>query len=188
MVSRAPSTIERLQTAALELFSSEGYDRVTVVQIAERAGVARRTFFRCFADKREVLFSGAEALDGALVDLVEAVPRDVPPLDAALRALSELGRLLGEHAPDAELRREIIATTRELQERERTKLAGLATTLTASLEHRQTDPMRAALLARVAVVAFQAAWDLWLDRRRETSFGGCLDDVTEELRTAMCAP
>ena len=46
-------------SAAIELFDERGYEATTVAEIAERAGLTKRTFFRYFSDKREVLFSGS---------------------------------------------------------------------------------------------------------------------------------
>src|SRR5579875_3478268 len=62
-----PQASLRLQRAALALYAERGFDATTVAQIAERAGLTKRTFFRYFADKREVLFQGSEELRGLLV-------------------------------------------------------------------------------------------------------------------------
>ena len=53
-----PNARGRLEKAALELFRERGFDQTTTAEIAERAGLTERTFFRHFADKREVLFGG----------------------------------------------------------------------------------------------------------------------------------
>src|ERR1700677_1122811 len=57
-----PDARARLQEAALVLYGERGYEATTVAEIAERAGLTKRTFFRYFSDKREVLFSGSEEL------------------------------------------------------------------------------------------------------------------------------
>ena len=54
-----PDSRGRLEQAALELYGERGFEQTTVAEIAERAGLTERTFFRHFADKREVLFGGA---------------------------------------------------------------------------------------------------------------------------------
>src|SRR5689334_17766478 len=57
-----PNARGRLEEAALELYTERGFDETTVAEIAERAGLTERTFFRYFTDKREVLFGGQDAL------------------------------------------------------------------------------------------------------------------------------
>lgn len=73
-----PGTEERLTKAALELYREHGYDSVTVTRIAERAGITRRSYFRYFPDKREVLFAGSERLPAAAADAVLAADRSAP--------------------------------------------------------------------------------------------------------------
>jgi AcrR family transcriptional regulator len=68
----------RLERAALALFDEQGYDRTTVAQIARRANLTERSFYRWFADKREVLFGGAEEFETHLVTAIDAVSQ-VPP-------------------------------------------------------------------------------------------------------------
>ncbi len=67
----------RLERAALELYLENGYDQTTVAEIAGRAGLTERTFFRHFTDKREVLFRGDE-LAQAMADAIDSAPRGQP--------------------------------------------------------------------------------------------------------------
>ena len=71
-----PDAQGRLARAALELYVDQGYEQTTVADIAARAGVTERTFFRHFADKREVLFAGSGAFQetvlSAIADHAEA--------------------------------------------------------------------------------------------------------------------
>ena len=69
-----PNARGRLEQAAMELYLERGFDQTTVAEIAERAGLTERTFFRHFADKREVLFAGAGALQELLVSAVAGAP------------------------------------------------------------------------------------------------------------------
>ncbi|WP_218671072.1 helix-turn-helix domain-containing protein [Microbispora sp. GKU 823] len=70
-----PETTQRLVVAAVDLFTEQGYDATTVAQIAERAGVTKSTFFRHFADKREVLVAGQETLSRLLAEGIAERPR-----------------------------------------------------------------------------------------------------------------
>ena len=75
-----PGTRDRLQRAALELFVERGFDETTVAEIAQAAGLTERTFFRHFADKREVIFDGQEDFSQAFLDGVQAARPDDSPL------------------------------------------------------------------------------------------------------------
>src|ERR1700678_4489879 len=86
-----PDARGRLEKAAMELFEEHGYETTTVEGIAARAGLTERTFFRYFADKREVLFWGSGALLSVIVDGIAATPADTGPLEAVTRALETAG-------------------------------------------------------------------------------------------------
>src|ERR1700733_12301954 len=86
-----PNARGRLEQAAMELFQTRGYDRTTVQEIAARAGLTERTFFRYFTDKREVLFSGAKELEESIVERIAAAPRDASPLASVAAAFEAAG-------------------------------------------------------------------------------------------------
>ena len=58
----------------MQLYVEQGYDATTVAEIAARAGLTERTFFRHFTDKREVLFSGSAQLSELLAQEVARAP------------------------------------------------------------------------------------------------------------------
>src|ERR1700735_4545978 len=89
-----PDARGRLSVAAMELYTERGFEQTTVAEIAERAGLAERTFFRHFADKREVLFSGAAELQELFVGAVLDAPADLPPVDAAIAGVVAGGVLI----------------------------------------------------------------------------------------------
>lgn len=182
-----PGTQERLTKAALELFQEHGYQGVTVTQIAERAGITRRSYFRYFPDKREVLFAGSEQLPVAVADALLDADEGASPLSAALGALSRVGTQLVAHVDQAAERRAVIDGSPELQERERTKLAAVTTAIRDALARRGAQPGRAELVAQIATVAFQGAFSRWIDARGRSDFPSCLRTVTTELRQAMAA-
>src|SRR5579875_1473939 len=90
-----PDAAGRLREAALELYLERGFVQTTVAEIAERAGVTARTFFRYYADKPEVLFNGMRQLQDELVEALEAAPADAAPMDAVAAALDRAADLLG---------------------------------------------------------------------------------------------
>ena len=180
-----PGTAERLTKAALELFSEHGYDNVTVTQIAERAGITRRSYFRYFPDKREVLFAGSEQLPPAIRDAVLAADETASPLPMTLNALADVGAHLIEHVAHSAERRAVIGASAELTERERTKLAAVTTAIHEALEQRHVEPGRAKLVAQIATVIFQTAFDHWIDAQGCRDFSTCLHTTAESLRDIL---
>ncbi|MBM2614429.1 TetR family transcriptional regulator [Actinoplanes sp. LDG1-06] len=171
-----PGAEERLRQAALELFREHGYDAVTVTQIAERAGLTRRSFFRYFPDKREVLFAGSERLPAAMAEAVRRAGGDV------LAAVAEVGGQLVELLDRPGERRAIIDGSAELQERERTKMAAVTAAVEEVLLEGGTDPVRARLLAQIALVTFENAYAKWLATDGTAPFTRAVDEVTATIR------
>src|SRR4029077_9915973 len=109
----------RLQQAAMQLYSRRGFDETTVAEIAAQAGLTERTFFRHFADKREVLFAGSEQLQEAIVSALENAPTGAGPIDAIAIGLEAAGRFFTAERRDYSRRRQaIISANAELRERE----------------------------------------------------------------------
>ena len=156
----------RLQQATLELFRERGYDATTTAEIAARAGVTERTFFRHFPDKREALFDGEEAFRDALTDAVAGAPEGLAPMDALLCAFRSVEPMLERNRPFTELRQDIIARTPALQERVLTKTANLIRALSAALGSRGFDDGLATLAAQVGMAAFGYAAKAWFDDPR----------------------
>src|SRR5262245_7540340 len=118
-----PAARGRLEQAALALYGERGFEQTTVAEIAERAGLTERTFFRHFADKREVLFAGAGRLEELLVRTVAGAPDSAAPIDAVAAGLEAAGALLQGRRGSARQRQRVIAANAELRERELLKLA-----------------------------------------------------------------
>src|SRR5688572_17688457 len=116
-----PDARGRLERAALELYLENGYDQTTVAEIAGRAGLTERTFFRHFTDKREVLFRGDE-LAQAMADAIDSAPEGTAPLDAVAAALDSTSGFFRDRRPHARTRQTVINANPALQERELIKL------------------------------------------------------------------
>jgi AcrR family transcriptional regulator len=151
----------RLERAALDLFTEQGYDRTTVAQIARRANLTERSFYRWFPDKREVLFGGDE-LEKALVTAIEAVPADTAPLPALLAAFPAAREVIRPREFLRE-RSAVIAANPPLLERELIKLADLERALIAALVERGSDEQTARLAIDVGLAVFRLAARRWLD-------------------------
>jgi AcrR family transcriptional regulator len=172
----------------LELYGEHGYDNVTVTQIAERAGITRRSYFRYFPDKREVLFAGSERLPVAIAEAVLAADVTASPLSAVIDAVARIGTQLVELVQGTAARRAVIDSSVELQERERTKFAAVTAAIRDALGQRGVAPGQARLVAQIAVVVFQNAFDHWVDARGQRDFVSCLDAVTASLRDVLADP
>ena len=146
-----PNGRGRLELAALALYGERGFENTTVAEIAARAGLTERTFFRHFADKREVLFSGADALQELLVSSVANTPDSIAPIDAVGGALEAAGALLQERREYARQRAAIIAANAELRERELIKLASLASAIADALRRRGVADPAASLSAEAGI-------------------------------------
>src|SRR5271168_1067477 len=117
MVRWQPDAELRLQEAALSLYAERGFDATNVAEIAERAGLTKRTFFRYFADKREVLFRGSGELREMFVAATADAPESATPIEAALAAaLGPAATMFAERQDFARQRQAIIAANPELQE------------------------------------------------------------------------
>ena len=154
---------DALQRAALELFAEQGFDRTTTGAIAARAGVTERTYFRHFADKREVLFDGEAQLREVLIGGLEQLPDDLEPLAALLSAFHGAVPLLEGNRHVSEPRARVIQVTPALQEREWAKVASLTGMLEERLRMRGVDERSAQLCARIGMDAFAITTQRWMD-------------------------
>lgn len=178
-----PGAPERLRQAALDLFGEHGYDAVTVTQIAERAGLTRRTFHRYFPDKREILFAGSERLPPAVSQAVQAADPGLAPLPAALSALREVGTTVSDMVTDSGRRRAVIESSPELLERERSKSADVTAAIRDALERRGTGPTEAHLAARVASIISEEAFARWTGG--DGAFPACFDAAEAALHAML---
>jgi AcrR family transcriptional regulator len=157
-----PDAAGRLRAAALELYVERGFEQTTVADIAERAGVTARTFFRYFSDKREVLFGGSAQLQADMVAAVQAAPASVSPLDAVAAALAAAAGMIGGNHAYAEQRWSVISVNADLRERELIKMEGLAAALADALRLRGVPDPRAGLAAEAGIAVFRVGFERWV--------------------------
>jgi len=177
-----PDARGRLERAALELYAERGFEQTTVAEIAERAGLTERTFFRHFADKREVLFAGGEVLRELLVGAVAGASDSVAPIEAVAAALEAAGALLQERREYARQRQAVIAANAGLQERELIKLASLASALAGALRlHGVTEPA-ASLTAEAGIAVFKIAFERWVGETSQQELPQLIRESFDELK------
>src|SRR5438067_8528525 len=173
-----PGAPERLQKAALELFATRGFEQTTATEIAQSVGLTERTFFRHFSDKREVLFYGQHLFAQAFVAGVDAAPPDASPIEIVASALQAAASLFpDERRTYSRTRKSVIDQNPALQERERHKLASLATTVADALRARGVDDLPATLAAQSGVTVFGIALTQWVREGEQRSFADLASDV-----------
>jgi len=171
----------------MELYGERGFDETTVAEIAKRAGLTERTFFRHFADKREVLFSGSELLVSAIVDAVLAAPDSATAFDAVAAGIDAAAEVLTELRDRARQRQRIIDANTELQERELIKMERLSESIAAALCRRGVAEPAASLAAGAGVAAFRTAFATWVHDDNAPDFSRVIAEAVAELRAVTAA-
>ena len=182
-----PNARGRLEQAAMELFIERGFEQATVTEIARRAGLTQRTFFRHFADKREVLFWGQGALQELLVSTVGSAPASAAPIDAVAAALEAAGASLQERHEHARQRQAIINANPELRERELIKLATLASAIAAALRQRGVSDPAASLTAEAGIAVFKVAFERWVSDPGQPDLPKIIRQSLDDLRAVTAA-
>ena len=177
-----PNARGRLAQAALELYAERGFEQTTVAEIAGRAGLTERTFFRHFADKREVLFWGQDALRELLVSAVAAAPDSLAPIDAVAAALEAAGAVLQQRREYSRRRQAVIAANPGLQERELIKLASLASALAGALRQRGVADPAASLTAEAGIAVFKITFERWVSGASQRELPQLIRESFGELR------
>ncbi len=180
-----PNASQRLALAALDLFTERGFENTTVIEIAERAGLTKSTFFRHFPDKREVLFGG-ETMAGLLAGGIAAAPVTASPLEAIRHALDTVGREAftpGLREFSAR-RRAVIAANPELQEREALKAIALVASMTGALQQRGVPDLTACVAAQLGALTLKLAYDRWSDTTDGDEFSDVARRALSEVHAA----
>jgi AcrR family transcriptional regulator len=177
-----PNARGRLEQAALALYRERGFEQTTVAEIAARAGLTERTFFRYFADKREVLFAGSGELQDLLVSTLAGALDSAAPIDAVAAALEAAGAVLQERRNHARQRQAVIAANAELQERELIKLASLSAALADTLRRRGVRDPAASLTAEAGIAVFKIAFERWINETKRRDLSQLIRESLDELK------
>jgi AcrR family transcriptional regulator len=182
-----PNARGRLAEAALELFAESGYDRTTVEDIATRAGLTKRTFFRYFADKREVLFAGGDEFQTLFLTGLASARDSATPLEAVARSLESVGPFFRDRGEFARRRHAVIAANPELLERELVKLASVAAALAAALRERGVEEPAASVTAETAIAVFRSAFERWVADDTERELAELVRESLDTLRAVAAS-
>ncbi len=158
---------------------------MTVAEIAERAGLTERTFFRYFADKREVLFWGAARLQEIPCRRRGRREADsAAPIDAVMAALEAAAAVFQENRENSVRRQADIAANVEQPEREFSiKLAKLASALAGALHRRGVGEPTASLAAEAAITVFRIAFERWINDTSGRDLPLLIRESFDELNT-----
>ena len=182
MVRWEPGAAERLQQAALELFATRGFEQTTATEIAQSVGLTERTFFRHFSDKREVLFHGQHLLAEAFLASVASAPPDASPIEIVASSLKSAASFFtDERRPYSRARQTVIDQNPALRERERHKLASIATAVAGALRARGVDEPAATLAAESGSTVFGIAFAQWIREDEQRSLADIAAEVLREL-------
>ncbi|MEK8171185.1 TetR family transcriptional regulator [Streptomyces sp. M19] len=178
-----PGAGERLREAALSLYLERGFEQTMVADIAERAGVTARTFFRYFADKREVLFDGSSELEEKSLAALDAAPATASALDAVAAVLDTVAEMVGDNRELARTRQTVIMANADLRERELIKLASMSAALADSLRQRGIGDIEASLAAETGIAVFRVAFSRWVTAAEDHDLRDVIRETLARLRT-----
>jgi AcrR family transcriptional regulator len=180
MVRWEPDARDRLSAAALELYAAQGFDDTTVADIAKSVGLTERTFFRHFADKREVIFGRQDTFQHSFTDVIattEGTPREL--VTAAITAGAAF--FAEERRDYSRLRNRVISAHPELRERELLKMNALANATADALRERGVQDPVATLAAEQGVLVFRVSFARWLEDDETRTLGELIAENFAQL-------
>lgn len=181
-----PNARGRLEQAALDLYQERGFEQTTVAQIAQRAGLTERTFFRHFVDKREVLFWGQATLQELVVNTIANMPETASPIDMVVAALDAMAAAIHEERRELLRQRQaVIAANAELQERELLKQASLTSAIAEALRQRGVTDPTASLIAETGGAVSKVAFVRWISETGPRTLSQLFRESLDELKAVL---
>lgn len=179
-----------LTAVAQDLFVAQGYDNTTVDQIAAAAGMSKRTFFRYFPSKDDLVIGKYDLFADRMAEALDARPRNEPVWESLRRMFDiTLDYVQDEHqrarndAMDGIVRStpQLYARYLEKMQRVQELLVGRVAVRLNDDEHDPADPRPAAIVG-AAFACMQAARQAWFASDRSEAFGSYLDDAMATLK------
>lgn len=170
---------------ALTLFASEGFDAVTVEQIAEAACISRRTFFRYFRSKNDVAWGDFDAHLDSLRSRLDAVPASTPVATALHESIVEFNRFPEAELPWHRQRMGLLLRVPALQAHSALRYAawrGVVADFVARRRGEEPSDLVPQVVAYSALGAAIAAYERWL-----ADEGTSLSEVMDAAMTAWLA-
>ena len=180
-----PDAKGRLEQAALSLYQERGYEQTTVTEIAERAGLTERTFFRHFTDKREVIYGLQDDVLKECLLAISTASNTATPIEMIMIALESLVPMLRERHTVTRLRQSVIAANPALQERELLKLAIITRALADALKGRGIPDEAASLAANTGDLVFRTAYAHWLAEQDAPDLSKEIQESFNQLKNLL---
>jgi mycofactocin system transcriptional regulator len=176
-------TRARIESAALDLFTAQGFEQVTIDEIADTAGISRRTFFRYVTAKADAVWGDFDAHVLRLDALLAASPGAPSVLASICAAYVEVNDYAATDLPMLRQRMRLIRTEPALQAHSQVRYAAVDRVVAAHVARRTgLDPE--ALVPRLVATSTRAAattaFDVWLADGRIT-LGAALHEAFDEL-------
>ncbi len=183
MIQKAANARERFEGAALALFQERGYARTTVPEIAARAGLTERTFYRYFADKTEVLFWRAGEFEAQMVGAIALAPAAAAPLDVLLAGFEAIGGFFDATRAEVSARHALVVAHPEFKARDMLKKQELTVAVDAALRARGIDEAQARIASEVGMTIWRVALDRWTRDQTGARFFSHVHQAFDQLRT-----
>ncbi|GAB3158095.1 mycofactocin system transcriptional regulator [Amycolatopsis sp. NPDC004378] len=165
---RPPGTSAReLEVAALRLFSEQGFHETTVDQIAAAAGVSRRTFFRYYDAKADVLWNEFDTEVETIRALLADMPAELPVLEAVRRAVLEANHYRAADVPELRTRMTLVSSVTELAASAAVHYDAWERAVSAFVARRSGQPEESLyplVVGRAVLAACRAAYERWSAR------------------------
>jgi TetR/AcrR family transcriptional regulator, regulator of mycofactocin system len=162
---RPPGTSRRtLELIALRLFTEQGFDETPIEQIAAEAGVSRRTFFRYFDSKANVLWGEFDSEIGVIREALAKVPDLVPMMDAIRQAVVAANHYRAEDVPELRARMNLIGSVPALQSSAAVHYDAWERVVSEFVGTRTGQPpwsLYPLAVGRCTLAACRAAYDRW---------------------------
>ena len=168
----------------LALFAERGFDAVTGDDVAAAAGIGRRTFFRYYASKNDVVWGEFDRPLREMADWLATAPADRPLLEVLAEAVGRFNRLPPEAVADHRLRMRLILEVPALQAHAALRYADWRAVVAGYAASRLGQPAEALapqLVAHLALAASVAAYEAWL-RVPGSDLGALLDGALRSVR------
>ena len=181
------TSARQLELISLRLFSELGFEDTTVERIAAEAGVSRRTFFRYFDSKADVLW---DAFDGEVRSLraaFAAVPASIPLMDAIGQVVVGVNRYRAEDVPELRTRMNLISSVPALQASAAHHYDAWERTVSdfaAARLGQGSDELIPIAIGRATLAVCRAAYDSWADRA-DADLTVYIDEALRALATGF---
>jgi mycofactocin system transcriptional regulator len=185
---RRSTTWDHISNVAIDLFAARGFDEVSVDDVAEAAGIARRTLFRYYPSKNALPWGDFDAHLEHMRDLLVDLDPDVP-IDEALRtALLAFNSFDDKETARHRQRMRVILETAALQAYSMTMYAGWRAVVAAFVARRldaKAEDLVPQTVAWMMLGVALSAYEYWLADESvslATALGGAFDTVSEGLK------